>query len=93
MAKRNLELKHNLHQLFIAINQLFNVVLGTILQPFTKHYGDETMSSRAYRLRHYKNIRWPEKLINLLFFFEKNHCYNSFISEREGRQLPPEARG
>lgn len=54
--------------------------------------GDETMSSKAYRLRANDNIKWPEKLINLLFFFQKDHCYNAFLSERNGRHLPPEAR-
>jgi len=36
--------------------------------------------------------RWPRKLIDTLFWFDKNHCFESYESERLGRQLPPELR-
>lgn len=35
---------------------------------------------------------WPRRFIDRLFFCEEQHCYQSYISEREGRQLPPELR-
>lgn len=74
----------------IAWDQLVNAHFGG--------WPDETLSSRAYRLS--KNGRHlPRKVIDTLFFWDrdrssgKRHCELSFESEREGRQLPPEARG
>lgn len=85
-------LKHNLKQWVIAIDQLVNVTLGMIFRPKEKHYGDETMSSKAYRLCRDEGICLPRKIINILFFFDKNHCEESYHSERLGRHLPPELR-
>lgn len=75
----------------VAWDQLFNAHM--------RGWPDETLSSRAYRWR-LKGIRkWPERWINRMFFWDrdketgKRHCELSFESEREGRQLPPEARG
>lgn len=68
----------------IAIDQFFNAAIGG--------YCDETMSSRAYRWEQDGVRAWPRRVIDRLFFWEKQHCYQSYISEREGRQLPPELR-
>jgi hypothetical protein len=57
-----------------------------------KKYADETISSRAYRLRRDDLDKTPEKVINTLFFWEKDHCYESYISEMDRLQLPPEFR-
>lgn len=74
----------------IATDQWFNALFGG--------WSDETLSSHAYRLS-VKGIRhWPRKVIDNLFFWDrdkatgKRHCELSFDSEREGRQLPPECR-
>ena len=68
----------------IAADQLVNALLGG--------WPDETLSSRAWRW-HVGGLRsWPCTLIDGLFFWEDAHCYQSYISEREGRQLPPELR-
>jgi hypothetical protein len=73
-----------LKNVLIAIDQLINTLIGG--------YPDETLSSHAYRMD-MKGIRkWPRKLIDTLLFFDKNHCEDSFTSERIGRQLPPECR-
>lgn len=83
---------HNFYQLLIALDQLLNVLLCSILLPGEKSWGDETLSSRAWRW-HIAGIRsWPKIVIEAIFFWEKNHCRESFESERLGRQLPPEAR-
>lgn len=68
----------------IAIDQLFNAVIGG--------YCDESLSSRAYRWDVDGVRKWPRIVIDRLFFWEKQHCYQSYLSEREGRQLPPELR-
>lgn len=70
--------------LLIAVDQLINSVIGG--------YCDETLSSRAWRWEKDGVRSWPRRIIDRLFFWEKQHCYQSYISEREGRQLPPELR-
>lgn len=73
-------------QILIGIDQLFNTLTGG--------YADETLSSRAWRLyaRHKLSGRILKPLIDTLFFWQKDHCYNSFLSEVERRQLPREFR-
>lgn len=68
----------------ISIDQLVNAVLAG--------WPDETLSSRAWRWEQDGTRSWSRKLIDALFFMEKEHCRQSYISEREGRQLPPELR-
>ena len=68
----------------IAVDQLVNSLLAG--------FPDETLSSRAWRWEKDGVRSWPRCLIDHLFFWEPNHCRESFQSEREGRQLPPELR-
>lgn len=68
----------------IAVDQLANALLSG--------WPDETMSSRAWRWEQDGVRSWPRRLIDRLFFWEPNHCRESYVSEREGRQLPPELR-
>ena len=68
----------------IAFDQLVNSLLAG--------WPDETLSSRAYRWDNDGVRSWPKKVINALFFWEKNHCLSAYTNEREGRQLPPELR-
>ncbi len=66
----------------IALDQLANALcLG---------YCDETISSRAWRL-YLNGCRWPARTINFLFQ-DRRHCYEAWLSEKLGRQLPPELR-
>lgn len=82
-------IKHNSKQLLISIDQVFNVLHRFFTE---KKYADETISSRAYRLRRDDLNKTPEKVINTLFFWEKDHCYESYVSEMDRLQLPPEFR-
>ncbi len=68
----------------IAADQLVNALLAG--------WPDETLSSRAWRWEQNGVRSWPRRFIDRLFFWEQDHCYQSYISEREGRQLPPELR-
>ena len=68
----------------IAVDQLVNAILGG--------WPDESLSSRAHRLDRDGVCSWPRKLIDALFFWQDEHCRNSYESERLGRQLPPELR-
>ena len=69
-------------QILIAFDQLINTILGGM--------ADETISSRAHRNRH-KNWRWRfmRRLIDGLFFWQKDHCYQSYLAELDRKQLPP----
>lgn len=71
-------------KILIAFDQLLNAILAG--------WPDETLSSRAFRWERNGVRVWPRRLIDRLFFWEQDHCYQSYISEREGRQLPPELR-
>ena len=70
----------------IALDQLVNALAGG--------WPDETVSSRAWRWELAGARSWPRKLIDglALIFGDRDHCRESFESERLGRQLPPEAR-
>lgn len=78
-------LVHTLKQILIAIDQLCNAIAWG--------WADETLSSRAWRWQR-RGVRcWPQKLIDTIFFWDENHCRESYESELFGRQLPPELRG
>ncbi len=86
-----LEIKHNFKQLLIATDQFFNVLLGGIFHPHIKSWADETLSSRCWRAS-LNGHDLPRKIVDTLLFFDKNHCQESYESERQGKQLPPECR-
>ncbi len=73
-------MRHQLKQTLIALDQLANAALFG-------GWADETISSRSYR-------EFPRlaKLIDLLFWFDKDHCYESYVSEQLRMQMPPELR-
>lgn len=68
----------------IAVDQLINTLLGG--------WPDETLSSRCWRWEQAGIRAWPRKLVDGLFFWQREHCKSSYESEREGRQSPPELR-
>lgn len=71
-------------QVLIALDQLVNALFGG--------WADETMSSRCYRW-HRDGIRsWPMRLVDALFWWDDDHCEESYWSEIERNQLPPEMR-
>lgn len=71
---------------FIGLDQLINALFGG--------WPDETISSRAWRWELAGVRSWPRRLLDglALIFGDKDHCRESFESERLGRQLPPELR-
>lgn len=68
----------------IALDQLANALLDG--------WPDETLSSRAWRWEQNGIRSWPRRIIDVLFFFDPEHCRESFESERTGLQQPPELR-
>lgn len=84
-------LKHNLLQLAIALDQLANVLLSVFTG--NKAWSDETLSARAYRHARIKKDRmWPMWIIDHLFFWQDQHCKAAYESELERSQLPPSMR-
>lgn len=71
-------------RILIALDQLVNALCNG--------WPDETLSSRAWRWELNGKRNWPRKAIDRLFFFDLDHCRESYESERLGRQLPPELR-
>lgn len=73
-------MNHRLYQSLIALDQFVNAaVFGG--------WADETLSSRAYR-------EFPRlaKVIDWVLWFDPQHCYTSYLSERDRAQEPPELR-
>lgn len=58
------------------------------LSVLTGGYADETLSARAYRRK------WVlgQKLINMLFFWQVNHCKTAYENEIFRRHMPMEYR-
>jgi len=79
-------MKFTLIQILIAIDQLANAISGG--------WADETLSSRAYRMREkkHKYWGWTANMIDAMFFFQKEHCYNSWLEEVNRQQSHPSTR-
>lgn len=71
-------------QLLIALDQVFNCLVRIKGDGFGM--ADETLSARAWRLRHQSNA-W--RRIDRLFFLQKDHCRKSYESEVNRKHLPP----
>lgn len=70
----------------IALHQLANALL--LGAP------DETLSSRAHRA--WRDGKWFgvvfRPAINLLFFWQVDHCADAYLAEVQRRQFPPHFR-
>ena len=68
----------------VAFDQLLNALFGGTC--------DETLSSRAHRLKIERGRKLPSMLINALFFWQTDHCKEAYESELERLHLPPQMR-
>lgn len=73
-------------QFLIALDQLLNTFVWIRGDGFG--WADETLSARLFRL-HLQDVlsERPYKLIDRLFFWQQSHCYESWVSEVERKQL------
>jgi hypothetical protein len=85
-------MKRYLFHILVALSQLGNTILGG--------YPDESMSARAWRTG--KQGKLPGAILRPMidaFFFvvtfgkDRNHCRDSYDSERLRRQFPNHYRG
>ncbi|MET0047465.1 MAG: hypothetical protein ABW066_06760 [Sedimenticola sp.] len=78
-------------QVLVALDQLLNTLVGLVAVFFTGalHWADETYSAMSWRKRganrFWRVSRW---LIDTIFFWQDDHCYHAYESERLRRQLP-----
>ena len=72
-------------QIAVAFDQLLNTLFAG--------FADETLSSRAHRLSVERGRHWPKRIIDLLFFWQSEHCKTAYESELSRAHLPPEMRG
>ena len=94
-------LRHNAWQAVVSIDQALHCLgglLAALLLACIRDaslpvvWADETLSSRCWRW-HVGGVRsWPCRVVDGLFFWERDHCRGSYESERLGRQSPPELR-
>jgi len=73
-------------QTLIALDQTINTLVWAEGEGFGM--ADETISARAWRLREKKRWSTVRKVVDKIFFWEKNHCQESYDFERDRRQLP-----
>lgn len=74
-------IKYWIYQNLIAVDQLLNtILLGS---------ADETLSARAYRTEQSGKIfgKIFRPTIDLLLFFDRQHCYTSYLAEKERKHL------
>ncbi len=90
MSSTTRMLRHNAHQMAIAIDQLGNVIVSIFF--LEKAWADETLSAHAWRW-HLDGVRdWPYRLIDTLLFWQQDHCRSAYESEVGGLQLPEQER-
>ena len=80
--------KHGLMQIFIAFDQLLNVLSN----PFSNEsWADETLSSRCGRLGHRYPYNFWKMIIDAVFSLWQgpNHCVNAYVKECERYNSPP----
>lgn len=82
-----MNIKQYIKNVFIWIDQGINTII-------LFGYPDETLSSRFYRWYRDDKYKYPMIILDKIAVLlgDKNHCYNSYLSEKLNRQLPPEFR-
>lgn len=72
-------------QVLIALDQLLNAAIPG-------GWADETLSSRAHRMREKRQPvwGWTAAVIDAMFFWQRNpgHCERAHLAEVKRRQLP-----
>lgn len=74
-----------MRQVLLAVDQLANTLLGG--------WSDETLSARAWR-RGKTSHRWNvlRMAIDLLLWFDPQHCFGAYLNEYNRNGLPREYR-
>ncbi len=75
-----------LKKIMIALDQLLTVVFLARGQP------DETFSSVCWRWELSGKRSWPRRLVDRLFWWDRDHCRTSYEAELRREHLPEELR-
>lgn len=67
-------------QVLIALDQLAHTLIGG--------KADEALSAAAYRWELAGKRAWPRRLIDLIFFWDAQHCFVSYQAEMSRMHLP-----
>lgn len=89
-----------LYQMALSLDQSFGCFIGLFIGG---GWADETFSARCWREGNAQMVggivrpgdeRWNAVRIavDALFFWDKQHCFASYVSEFERKQLPEEYR-
>ena len=70
---------NRLLKILIALDQFFGALLFDGIHP------DETISAYCYRKSYWKRVALIDFLMR-----EKGHCFNAYLSEKNGTQNAPE---
>ena len=81
---------NRLYQLLISLDQFLSCLVGLITGDA---WADETFSSKCWRKGKVSKV-WNtvRVIVDSLLWFDKQHCFTSYISEAERKQLPEEFR-
>jgi NADH:ubiquinone oxidoreductase subunit F (NADH-binding) len=73
-------------QLLISFDQFLNCLASIIIGG---GWADETFSARCWRQGKYSAVWNSVRIfVDTLLFFDKQHCFTSYISEYERKHLP-----
>lgn len=90
MSSATQMLRHNAHQLAIALDQLGNIFVSCLFRE--KAWADETLSAHAWRWQIEGTRKWPCRVIDGLLFWQDAHCRKAYESEKSRAQLPEAER-
>jgi hypothetical protein len=79
------------YQLGLAVDQTAGTVVGLFLK--NGAWADETLSARCWR--EHQGSKWWNRArvaVDLLFFWQKDHCHQAFLAERDREHMPIEYR-
>lgn len=68
-------------RIWVAISQLVNVVVFNGMP-------DEMLSARAFRENHKEPWATMEVVLNCMFFWQEDHCYQCYLWEKERIDSP-----
>ena len=83
-------LQHNFWQFILWFDQGFGILFSTLVKQ--KGYADITLSARAYLWEQEGKYKWLRKVIDTLFFWQKEHCKDAWETEKKLGHFPPEMR-
>ena len=83
-------IKYNFWQTLLWFDQGFGILFSTLVKQ--KWYADVTFSARAYLWEQESKFKWLRKVIDIIFFWQKEHCKDVWETEKKLGHFPPEMR-